>query len=117
MSGRPEAALDWEQIGKLLEAGCKTVDIAAQFGVNRSTLYKRCRIDNKVTFSAFSQQKGARGDNLLRAAQFKKAMDGNTTMQIWLGKQRLGQADKQEITGKEGGPIVFVSWDNDESTD
>ena len=26
-------------------------------------------------------------------------------MLIWLGKQMLGQRDKQEITGADGGPI------------
>lgn len=33
----------------------------------------------------------------LRRRQFKAAQDGNATMLIWLGKQYLGQADKQEI--------------------
>jgi len=30
---------------------------------------------------------------------------GATGMQIWLGKQWLGQADKHEVAGKDGGPI------------
>lgn len=47
------------------------------------------------------------GDNLLRAAQYKAAMGGNTTMLIWLGKQRLGQSDKNELTGKDGGRLVI----------
>jgi len=33
----------------------------------------------------------------LRRAQIKTALDGNPTMQIWLGKQYLGQHDKIEI--------------------
>lgn len=43
----------------------------------------------------------------LRRMQFKNAQAGNVTMQIWLGKQYLGQKDKQEVenTGKDGGPI------------
>ena len=32
----------------------------------------------------------------LRRAQFAKALDGNPTMMIWLGKQYLGQSDKLE---------------------
>lgn len=44
----------------------------------------------------------------LRRRQFKAANDGNATMLIWLGKQYLGQADKQEVTGKNGGPIQSV---------
>jgi uncharacterized protein YjcR len=37
-AGRPKANLDWEEIGKLLIAGCKTVDIASQFAVDVTTL-------------------------------------------------------------------------------
>jgi hypothetical protein len=44
----------------------------------------------------------------LRRRQFKAANDGNPTMLIWLGKQYLGQADKQEVSGKNGGPIQSV---------
>lgn len=47
------------------------------------------------------------GKASLRRMQFKAAQGGNVTMQIWLGKQYLGQQDKQTIeqTGKDGGPI------------
>ena len=33
----------------------------------------------------------------LRKAQLDAALSGNSTMLIWLGKQMLGQVDKQEI--------------------
>jgi hypothetical protein len=38
----------------------------------------------------------------------KSALDGNVQAQIWLGKQLLGQKDKQELehTGKDGQPLV-----------
>lgn len=105
--GRPKVEIDWNQVGKMLEAGATAVGIAATFGIDEDTLRKRCPGDNKCTFSEFSQQKKAKGDELLRTAQFKTAMAGNVTMQIWLGKQRLGQTDKtvNEHTGKDGGPI------------
>jgi len=105
--GRPKAVIDWAVVGKLLEAGCAGTDIASQLGIGVDTLERRCRTDNKVTFSAFSQQKRMSGDNLLRAAQYKAAMEGNTTMLVWLGKQRLGQSDKNELTGKDGERIVI----------
>ena len=49
-----------------------------------------------------------KGRASLRRRQFKAANDGNPTMLIWLGKQYLGQADKQEVSGKNGGPIQSV---------
>ena len=47
------------------------------------------------------------------------AMEGNVTMLIWLGKQRLGQRDRldTEHSGSEGGPIpviIMPSADEDE---
>lgn len=37
------------------------------------------------------------GTRSLRRQQFKAAENGNPTMLVWLGKQYLGQSDKQEI--------------------
>ena len=33
----------------------------------------------------------------LRRAQYQKALDGNPTMLIWLGKQILGQRERVDI--------------------
>jgi hypothetical protein len=40
----------------------------------------------------------------LRRKQFEAAMNGNTTILIWLGKQYLGQRDKREMSGPDGVP-------------
>jgi hypothetical protein len=100
--GRPKVDIDWDKVGKMLEAGCSAVGIAATIGCDEDTLRKRCPADNNCTFSEFSQQKKAKGDELLRTKQFQVAMTGDKTMLVWLGKQRLGQADKQEIGNKDG---------------
>ena len=41
--------------------------------------------------------------------QWKSAEQGNVSMQIWLGKQMLGQSDKQEIEHIR--PIDEVEFD------
>jgi hypothetical protein len=41
--------------------------------------------------------------------QWKSAEKGSVPMQIWLGKQVLGQADKQEV--KEIKPFEEISFD------
>ena len=51
----------------------------------------------------------------LRRMQFKNAQAGNVTMQIWLGKQYLGQQDKQSLeqSGPDGQPIkteLAIIW-------
>lgn len=113
MAGRPKALIDWLTVGKMLEADCTAVGIAEQLGISVDTLYKRCKSDNKVDFSAFAQQKKAKGDDLLKVKQYSLAMNGNVTMLIWLGKQRLGQSDKQQVTGDSGGPLTLkVIYEN-----
>ena len=39
------------------------------------------------------------GKTKLRDVQMKSAMNGNVTMQIWLGKQYLNQIDKVNVNG------------------
>lgn len=92
----------------MLEAGASAVGIAATIGCDEDTLRKRCPGDNNCTFSEFSQQKKAKGDELLRVKQFQTAMQGNVTMQIWLGKQRLNQADKSENKNENSGEQTLV---------
>jgi AraC-like DNA-binding protein len=115
-TGRTPAVIDWDTVGKLLEADCKTVDIARQLGISEDTLTRRCKRDLNLPFAVFSQQKKMLGDNLLRAKQYQTAMSGNVVMQIWLGKQRLGQADKAEVSGPGGTPLfpskVIIGGDN-----
>lgn len=100
-TGRPKVTIDWNQVGKMLEAGATAEGVAATIGCDRDTLYNRCKTDLKSDYSAFSQEKKAKGNELLRTKQFQVAMSGDKTMLIWLGKQRLGQVDKQqtEISG------------------
>jgi hypothetical protein len=95
---KTKVKIDWKQVENLLMAGCSGVEIAASLGIHENTLYKRCKDDLKVEFVAFSQQNKAKGDCLLKAKQFESAIkDKNTPMQIWLGKQRLGQKEKTDL--------------------
>jgi len=96
-AGRPKAKIDWRKVGVMLESGATAGGIAASFGITEDTLYNRCRSDLNQDFSAFRQQKLAKGDDILRTEQFKLARAGNVAMLIWLGKNRLGQTDKQEM--------------------
>ena len=100
--GRPPAIIDWKVVNTYLQAQCTGTAIASLLGIHADTLYHACEDQYKMSFSAYSQIKKAEGLELLRANQFKSAMSGNTVMQIWLGKQLLGQKDK---TSLEGGDI------------
>jgi len=106
---RPKAKIDWEQAGKLIAAGCDGVQVAAYFGIMPDTLYFRCETDNKQGFSDFLREKRAKGDALLYATQYELALkDKNPTMLVWLGKQRLGQREKQDTDITSNGNTIFV---------
>ena len=116
-TGRPKAVINWEEVDKLLIAGCIGTDIAHQFGMHADTLYDNCVRDNKVSFSLYAQRKRSHGDNLLRMVQFDEAVrKRDRGMLIWLGKNRLSQHDKSEIAHKGTFPIEIVNFGDKDIT-
>jgi hypothetical protein len=92
--GRPKADIDWNYVNELLTAGCSGREIAGEIGLNCNTIYDRCEKDHGISFSEYSQQFYAKGDTLIRKKQFDKAIkEGDNTLLIWLGKNRLKQSD------------------------
>jgi len=99
--------IDWSLVEYLLQADCSGTQIALSMGISNDTLYERTKKEKGMRFSLYSLKFKQKGDCLLKAKQFESAIvDKNITMQIWLGKQRLGQRDKQEITGKDGKDLI-----------
>ena len=81
--------IDTEQVEKLAGLGCTNTEIASFFGCSPDLLEKN--------YSEFLTKGRDKGKIRLRQLQFKAAEKGNVTMLIWLGKQVLGQTDKQEV--------------------
>lgn len=108
---------DLEQVIELIRIQCTKLEICAVLGVSEDTLTRRIRehgIEGVENFADLYEKHAKEGRSSLRRAQWKAAHNGNVTMQIWLGKQMLGQRDqiKQsvEITGADGGPIQTVDY-------
>ena len=95
--GRPKAEIDWNIVAELCIYGCSGSEIASEFGLNPDTIYARCVEDNGISFSAFSRKFFEKGNNKLRKAQLEKAINGDNTMMVWLGKNRLGQKDNHDV--------------------
>ena len=105
--GRPKIEINYSLVEKLAHIQCTQEEIAEVLGVSTRTLLRNkefCHIYKKGLES---------GKSSLRRLQFKSAEAGNATMQIWLGKQYLGQKDKQEHehTGK-GGKAIEIDISN-----
>jgi precorrin-4 methylase len=96
--GRPKANVDPRLVEQLASIGCSMKEIAAACNCSVDTLERN-----------FAEQitKGREnGKTRLRKKQIEVALAGNVTMLIFLGKNMLGQADKQEISGPDGTPVM-----------
>lgn len=75
--------------------GATATEIAAWFNVGLRTIERRMGKADGDFRLAYDRGYG-RLKISLRRQQIEAAKGGNVTMLIWLGKQLLGQADKQE---------------------
>lgn len=85
---------------------------AEQLGMSADTLDRRLK--EKYGFG-FKEYKNKVREPLrinLMKKQYDVAMQGNVSMLIWLGKQYLGQSEKNETTHK--GEMVNISFGKDE---
>ena len=93
--------IDKDQVEKLAALGCTNSEIASFFGCEESLISK--------SYSRNVTKGKERGKTRLRQMQWRSAEKGSVSMQIWLGKQVLGQTDRQEVT--EVRPIDDIIFD------
>lgn len=115
--GTPKKQIDFSELEKLCFFQATQDEIASWFDVDIDTINARVKEKYHITFSAYYEQKRGKGKMSLRRRQYQAAIgqdakydadrnkisdaiQPNTTMMIWLGKQYLGQADKQEVNSK-----------------
>jgi len=90
--------IDTEEVLKLASYGCTNVEIADFYGCDESLIRK--------SYSEYITKGRAKGKTRLRQLQWDSAEAGNVTMQIFLGKNILGQQDKIE-TAELDEPLVW----------
>ena len=90
--------LDTDQIKKLASLGCTNKEISDFFGCSADLLEK--------SYSEYLRKGRGSMKLRLRQLQWKSAEKGNVTMQIFLGKNILGQQDKIE-TSELDEPLVW----------
>ena len=95
--GRTKKIVDPEQIRSLAKLGCTWDEIASVLQIARGTF--AARMKEKTNRDAYDLGI-AEGNMSLRRAQYDSAMGGNSTMLIWVGKNRLGQTDRVETSNE-----------------
>lgn len=91
--GRPEKPIDWELVDRLLICGCTATEIAAHFDMGYDRFCDRLKDKYGLSFTLYSTEKRQKGISLLKAKQFDKALKGDNTMLVWVGKNFAGQRD------------------------
>jgi hypothetical protein len=100
--GRPRKPIDENVVLNMAAAGCTYPEIARACGVDPETIARR--------FADEIAKKRAEYAWTIRDRQNREAvMEGNPTMLIWLGKNVLGQKDRAELTGPNGGAAINVN--------
>lgn len=80
-----KSPVDEAMVRRLAQINCTEIEIAYAVGISQSSLSKRFK-------HVIAEERNA-GKISLRRSQWKKALEGNTTMLVWLGKNELGQSD------------------------
>lgn len=93
--GHPRIEFDYVELEDLSRSYCSFIELAKFYNCSEQTIEARYKDDSEfksaIDRGRFEAVKG------LRRKQIELAMDGNTQMAIFLGKNILGQTDKQEI--------------------
>ena len=121
---RSDSKIDLDELEKLCALDCTQEEIASFFGVSLRAVemrreqpitYERKLKDHAgkstgvavhQTFKEIMDAGYARGRISIRRHQHRLLEEGNATMGVWLGKNRLGQSDKMQVTGKDGRPLM-----------
>lgn len=107
--GRPKKKISKKMFEELCSIQCTRDEICAVLDVTDKTLntWVKETYGKESTFSAIYQQKRDGGKTSLRRKQWLMS-EKNVAMAIWLGKQYLGQSDKQETTHATDGDFKFT---------
>lgn len=112
--GRPAKTLTeagWNLVAKLSQFFATDEEIAVALSDDN----ERISVDvltndmNKETFTDYKNKGKCLGKTSLRSWQWANAKSGNTTMQIFLGKNYLGQSDKVETDVKDTSINITVT--------
>ena len=91
--GRPKKEIDQTLFEKLCGLQCTLEEIAGIFNCSPDTIERWCKRTYEESFAEVYKKHSANGKTSLRRAQFKLA-EKSAAMAIWLGKQYLGQRDR-----------------------
>lgn len=95
---RPLKEINWDEVELKMKAGCSAKEICGSY-MDLDTFYRRFKDEYGKSFGDYSARFHETGKGNIKAKQYSKAMEGNIQMLLWLGKNWLGQKDREEDKG------------------
>ncbi len=89
---------DWKKIELFMKAGASQERIAIALDICRETLAKKCKERYGEEYTDTTRRFNTNGKLLIEATQYQKALSGNTTMLMWLGKVLCGQREPDTVS-------------------
>lgn len=102
MAGDKAKTIDRNLVYNLAAVQCTVVEIAEAIGCSENYTRKH--------FKKLIDKGRAEGRKSLRRKQFEKAMNGDSKMLVWLGRQWLAQKDQPEDTTHN----IPLPWSDDD---
>ena len=99
--GRPKKNLtpkEWDSVKYMAMIHCTGEEIAGVMQMDYDTLNRNCKEKYGYPISEYIKKNQSNGKMSLRRMQWKSAENGNVTMQIFLGKQWLGQKENTDVS-------------------
>ena len=99
--GRPKENLtpkEWDSVKYMAMIHCTGEEIAGVMQMDYDTLNRNCKDKYGYPISEYIKKNQSNGKMSLRRMQWKSAENGNVTMQIFLGKQWLGQKENTDVS-------------------
>lgn len=104
--GRPKSVFNWREFEYLCSIRCTLEEIAGFFQKSKTYIQDIVKDEYGETFSE-RYEKLSQGMNIaIRRKQLQVALDGDTKMLTFLGKNVLGQKEKVEFEGE----VKVNSW-------
>jgi predicted site-specific integrase-resolvase len=96
MARPPSNKIDKVELENIIKLCPTEKETADWFDVSIDTLYRYLKKNYNECFAEFRDKRFSRTRMAIKKKQIEKAMTGDNTMLIWVGKQYLGQSEKIE---------------------
>lgn len=112
LEGRAYKEIDQKQFESMIECGCTILEVSHILNLDDKTISDWCeRTYGGAGFSEVFSRFFDAGSQSLRHKMYQDALAGNSKLLIHISKTRLGNVERQEVSGPNREPINIIYRD------